>query len=85
MLEETQAQCLKEMVPAGSILVGDIKDIEPLKAMLKCNDLPVPEVAVEDIGPAATLYDNLPPLKPLGLQLLQSMPPPGANHLIDYF
>ncbi len=75
VLHETQIRCLQQLVPAGAldvILVGAIQDMEPVRVLLKSNDLPVPDIGLADMSPAAKLYDNLTPLKVLGNQLLRT-------------
>ena len=88
LLDETQLECLQQIIPASAldtILVGSMYEYESVRQLLKNKGLPVPEVGVSDLSPDTQLYDNLPPLKAVGKQLLHSLPPAIANYLIDHF
>ena len=88
ILDDVQIHCLPQLIPAcalDTILVANIYDMDSLAKLLKNKSLPVPEIGVIDLGPDPELYDNLPPLKVFGEQLLHSLPPSFANYLIDQF
>ena len=88
ILDDVQIHCLQQLIPAcalDTILVANIYDMDSLVKLLKNKSLPVPEIWVTDLGPDPKLYDNLPPLKAFGEQLLHSLLPSFANYLIDQF
>ena len=88
ILDDVQIHCLQQLIPAcalDTILVANIYDMDSLAKLLKNKSLPVPEIEVTDLGPDPELYDNLPPLKAFGDQLLHSLPSSFANYLIDQF
>ena len=70
---------------AKTVSCSVLFDMDSLAKLLKNKSLPVPEIGVIDLGPDPELYDNLPPLKAFGEQLLHSLPTSFANYLIDQF
>ena len=88
ILDDVQIHCLQQLIPAcalDTILVTNIYDMDSVAKLLKNKSLPVPEIGITDLGPDLKLYDDLPPMKAFGNQLLHSLPASFANYLIEQF
>ena len=71
ILDDVQIHCLQQLIPACA-LDTNIYDMDSVAKLLKNKSLPVPEIGITDLGPDLQLYDDLPPMKAFGNQLLHS-------------